>query len=88
MPYIFFSGSLLLLVFSVTLTVEYIHSLGIDKSTFILYWISIVKEKFVIVPLILISFLLGLFLTQKSYKIMKETWDEVMNEIKLSLKND
>ena len=88
MPYIFFSGSLLLLVFSVTLTVEYIHSLGIDKSTFTLYWISLVKEKFVIVPLILISFLLGLFLTQKSYKMMKETWDEVMNEIKLSLKNE
>ena len=88
MPYIFFSGSLLLLVFSVTLTVEYIHSLGIDKSTFTLYWISLVKEKFVIVPLILISFLLGLFLIQKSYKMMKETWDEVMNEIKLSLKNE
>ena len=74
MPYTFFSGSLLLLVFSVTLTIEYIHSLGIDKSTFTLYWISLVKEKFVIVPLILISFLLGSFLTKKSYKMMKETW--------------
>ena len=85
-PYLYLISSILILVFGVTLAVEYIHSLKLEVDEFKIYWITFAKNKFFILPLFVGSLLLGFFLTKKSFKKVKENWDEIMNEIKLSLK--
>ena len=86
LPYLLFFLSLLLLVFSTTLAVEYIHSLKIDKPNFVIYWVTLEKNAFLILTIILVTSILGFLFTKKSYEKVKENWDEVMEEIKLSLK--
>ena len=86
LPYLLFFLSLLLLVFSITLAVEYIHSLRIDKPNFVIYWVTLEKNAFLISTIILVTLILGFLFTKKSFEKVKENWDEVMEEIKLSLK--
>tara|TARA_X000000950_G_scaffold166966_1_gene203868 strand:+ start:78 stop:788 length:711 start_codon:yes stop_codon:yes gene_type:complete len=86
LPYLLFFLSLLLLVFSITLAVEYIHSLRIDKPNFVIYWVTLEKNAFLISTIILVTLILGFLFTKKSFEKVKENWDEVMEDVKLSIK--
>lgn len=88
LPYICFFSSLVVLIFGFTLAIEYIHYLKLDNTEFTIYWINFEKNNLLISVLVLIALILGYLLTIKSFKNVKENWNLIMNEVKMSLKNE
>ncbi len=83
-PYSIFFLSIVLLVIGFTSIIELLHTIKSTKNEHVIYWISVShKNIFVWIIYILIMFA-GFMAVKRSFKFVKEKWDEVMNEIKLS----
>ena len=84
-PYILFFLSICTLIVGFTSLIELIHSLRSTHETIKLYWVSVNSQNIFIWLLYLVIFLIGIVSCNKTYKKVKEIWNYVIENIKLSL---
>ena len=84
-PYLVFLSSILLLVIGFTTLIELVHSLKSNHSHLIVYWIKISNANFFIWIISVLLGISGIIACRKSYYQTKESWNEVIEKIKLSL---
>ena len=84
-PYTIFLVSIIILTIGFTSIIELIHSLKSSKDSLKVYWLNINNNNifiWIIFSLILIS---GILLTKKCFRLVKEKWNDVLDEVKLGL---
>ncbi len=84
-PYIIFLLSILVLVIGFTSLIELIHSLKSNYSVLKIYWIKVKNTNFFIWIVSFMLTIFGIIACKKSFYLTKETWNEVIENIKLSL---
>ena len=84
-PYIIFLLSILILVVGFTSLIELIHSLNSNYSSLKIYWIKVKNTNIIIWVISLMLTIFGLIACKKSFYRTKEIWNEVIENIKLSL---
>ena len=84
-PYIIFLLSILVLVIGFTSLIELIHSLKSNYSVLKIYWIKVKNTNFFIWIVSFMLTIFGIIACKKSFYLAKETWNEVIENIKLSL---
>ena len=84
-PYIIFLLSMLVLVIGFTSLRELIHSLKSNYSVLKIYWIKVINTNFFIWIVSFMLTIFGVIACKKSFYLTKETWNEVIENIKLSL---
>ena len=84
-PYIIFLLSILVLVIGFTSLIELIHSLKSNYSVLKIYWIKVKNTNFFIWIVSFMLTIFGVIACKKSFYLTKETWNEVIENIKLSL---
>ena len=84
-PYTFFLVSIIILTIGFTSIIELIHSLKSSKDSLKVYWLNINNNNIFIWMLFSLIFISGILLTKKCFRLVKEKWNDVLNEVKLGL---
>ena len=84
-PYTIFFVSIIILTIGFTAIIELIHSLKSSKDSLKVYWLNINNNNIFIWMLISLIFISGILLTKKCFRLVKEKWNDVLNEVKLGL---
>jgi branched-chain amino acid transport system permease protein len=84
-PYSIFLVSILLLTIGFTSIVELIHSIKSNHETLKFFWLSFNNKNILIWLALGLIMTSGVIASRKSFGLVKEKWNEVMEEIKLSL---
>lgn len=85
-PYLLLFMSMIVLTVGFTSLIELIHSLKSTNNSVIIYWIKVNNKNLLVWLISLLIFLIGFYLCKRSFKITKEKWEDILNQIKLSLK--
>ena len=84
-PYTIFLVSIIILTIGFTAIIELIHSLKSSKDSLKIYWLNINNNNIFIWMLFSCIFISGILLTKKCFRLVKEKWNDVLNEVKLGL---
>jgi len=84
-PYTIFLVSIIILTIGFTSIIELIHSLKSSKDSLKVYWLNINNNNIFIWMLFSLIFISGILLTKKCFRLVKEKWNDVIDEIKLGL---
>ena len=84
-PYTIFLVSIIILTIGFTSIIELIHSLKSSKDNLKIYWLNISNNNIFIWMLFSLIFISGILLTKKCFRLVKEKWNDVLNEVKLGL---
>ena len=84
-PYTIFLVSIIILTIGFTSIIELIHSLKSSKDSLKIYWLNINNNNIFIWILFSLIFISGILLTKKCFRLVKEKWNDVLNEVKLGL---
>ena len=84
-PYTIFLVSIIILTIGFTSIIELIHSLKSSKDNLKVYWFNINNNNIFIWMLFSLIFISGILLTKKCFRLVKEKWNDVLDEIKLGL---
>ena len=84
-PYTIFLVSIIILTIGFTSIIELIHSLKSSKDNLKVYWLYINNNNIFIWMLFSLIFISGILLTKKCFRLVKEKWNDVINEVKLGL---
>ena len=84
-PYTIFLVSIIILTIGFTSIIELIHSLKSSKDSLKVYWLNINNNNIFIWMLFSLIFISGILLTKKCFRLVKEKWNDVINEVKLGL---
>ena len=84
-PYTIFLVSIIILTIGFTSIIELIHSLKSSKDNLKVYWLNINNNNIFIWMLFSLIFISGILLTKKCFRLVKEKWNDVIDEIKLGL---
>ena len=84
-PYTIFLISIIILTIGFTSIIELIHSLKSSKESLKVYWLNINNNNIFIWILFSLIFISGILLTKKCFRLVKEKWNDVIDEIKLGL---
>ena len=84
-PYTIFFVSIIILTIGFTAIIELIHSLKSSKDSLKIYWLNINNNNIFIWMLFSCIFISGILLTKKCFRLVKEKWNDVLNEVKLGL---
>ena len=84
-PYTIFLVSIIILTIGFTSIIELIHSLKSSKDSLKVYWLNINNNNIFTWMLFSLIFISGILLTKKCFRLVKEKWNDVLNEVKLGL---
>ena len=84
-PYTIFLVSIIILTIGFTSIIELIHSLKSSKDSLKVYWLNINNNNIFIWIIFSLVFIGGVLLTKKCFRLVKEKWNEVIDEVKLGL---
>ena len=84
-PYTIFVVSIIILTIGFTSIIELIHSLKSSKDSLKVYWLNINNNNIFIWMIFSLIFISGILLTKKCFRLVKEKWNDVLNEVKLGL---
>ena len=84
-PYTIFLVSIIILTIGFTSIIELIHSLKSSKDNLKIYWLNINNNNIFIWILFSLIFISGILLTKKCFRLVKEKWNDVIDEVKLGL---
>ena len=84
-PYTIFLVSIIILTIGFTSIIELIHSLKSSKDSLKVYWLNINNNNIFIWMIFSLIFISGILLTKKCFRLVKEKWNDVIDEIKLGL---
>ncbi len=84
-PYTIFLISIIILTIGFTSIIELIHSLKSSKDNLKVYWLNINNNNIFIWVLFSLIFISGILLTKKCFRLVKEKWNDVIDEVKLGL---
>ena len=84
-PYTIFLISIIILTIGFTSIIELIHSLKSSKDSLKVYWLNINNNNIFIWMLFSLIFISGILLTKKCFRLVKEKWNDVLDEVKLGL---
>ena len=84
-PYSIFLVSIIILTIGFTSIIELIHSLKSSKDNLKVYWLNINNNNIFIWMLFSLIFISGILLTKKCFRLVKEKWNDVIDEVKLGL---
>ena len=84
-PYAIFLVSIIILTIGFTSIIELIHSLKSSKDSFKIYWLNINNNNIFIWIIFSLIFIGGILLTKKCFRLVKEKWNDVIDEVKLGL---
>ena len=84
-PYTIFLVSIIILTIGFTSIIELIHSLKSSKDSLKVYWLNINNNNIFIWMLFSLIFISGILLTKKCFRLVKEKWNDVLNQVKLGL---
>ena len=84
-PYTIFLVSIIILTIGFTSIIELIHSLKSSKDSFKVYWLNINNNNIFIWIIFSLVFISGVLLTKKCFRLVKEKWNDVIDEVKLGL---
>ena len=84
-PYTIFLVSIIILTIGFTSIIELIHSLKSSKDSFKVYWLNINNNNIFIWIIFSLVFIGGVMLTKKCFRLVKEKWNDVIDEVKLGL---
>ena len=84
-PYTTFLVSIIILTIGFTSIIELIHSLKSSKDSLKVYWLNINNNNIFIWMLFSLIFISGILLTKKCFRLVKEKWNDVLNEVKIGL---
>ena len=84
-PYTIFLVSIIILTIGFTSIIELIHSLKSSKDSLKVYWLNINTNNIFIWMLFSLIFISGILLTKKCFRLVKEKWNDVLNQVKLGL---
>ena len=84
-PYSIFLVSIIILTIGFTSIIELIHSLKSSKENLKVYWLNINNNNIFIWILFSLIFISGILLTKKCFRLVKEKWNDVIDEVKLGL---
>ena len=84
-PYTIFLASIIILTVGFTSIIELIHSLKSSKDSLKVYWLNINNNNIFIWMLFSLIFISGILLTKKCFRLVKEKWNDVLNEVKIGL---
>ena len=84
-PYTIFLVSIIILTVGFTSIIELIHSLKSSKDSLKVYWLNINNNNIFIWMLFSLIFISGILLTKKCFRLVKEKWNDVLNEVKIGL---
>ena len=84
-PYTIFLVSIIILTIGFTSIIELIHSLKSSKDSLKVYWININNNNIFIWIIFSLVFIGGVLLTKKCFRLVKEKWNDVIDEVKLGL---
>ena len=84
-PYSIFLVSIIILTIGFTSIIELIHSLKSSKDSLKVYWLNINNNNIFIWMLFSLIFISGILLTKKCFRLVKEKWNDVLDEVKLGL---
>ena len=84
-PYTIFLVSVIILTIGFTSIIELIHSLKSSKDNLKVYWLNISNNNIFIWMLFILIFISGILLTKKCFRLVKEKWNDVLDEVKLGL---
>ena len=73
-------------MFGFTTVIELIHSLNLNKEYTYAYWMKLNSYNFFIWFIFLFLTFTGLILCKKNFIITRAIWNEIMEEIKIELK--
>tara|TARA_B100000035_G_C21002158_1_gene555486 strand:+ start:188 stop:1447 length:1260 start_codon:yes stop_codon:yes gene_type:complete len=84
-PYTIFLVSIIILTIGFTSIIELIHSLKSSKDSLKVYWLNINNNNIFIWIIFSLVFIGGVLLTKKCFRLVKEKWNDVIDEVKLGL---
>ena len=84
-PYTIFLVSIIILTIGFTSIIELIHSLKSSKDNLKVYWLNINNNNIFIWMLFSLILISGILLTKKCFRLVKEKWNDVLDEVKLGL---
>ena len=84
-PYTIFLVSIIILTIGFTSIIELIHSLKSSKDSLKIYWLTINNNNIFIWIIFSLVFIGGVLLTKKCFRLVKEKWNDVIDEVKLGL---
>ena len=84
-PYTIFLVSIIILTIGFTSIIELIHSLKSSKDSLKVYWLNINNNNIFIWIIFSLVFISGVLLTKKCFRLVKEKWNDVIDEVKLGL---
>ena len=84
-PYFIFILSILFLVIGFTTLIELIHSLKSSHSNLKVYWITLSNSNLLVWIVSILFIIFGMLACKKSYLRTKDAWNNVIENIKLSL---
>ncbi len=84
-PYTIFLVSIIISTIGFTSIIELIHSLKSSKDSLKVYWLNINNNNIFIWMFFSLIFISGILLTKKCFRLVKEKWNDVLNEVKLGL---
>ena len=84
-PYTIFVVSIIILTIGFTSIIELIHSLKSSKDSLKVYWLNINNNNIFIWIIFSLVFIGGVMLTKKCFRLVKEKWNDVIDEVKLGL---
>ena len=84
-PYTIFLVSIIILTIGFTSIIELIHSLKSSKDSLKVYWLNINNNNIFIWIIFSLVFIGGVMLTKKCFRLVKEKWNDVIDEVKLGL---
>ena len=84
-PYTIFLVSIIILTIGFTSIIELIHSLKSSKDSLKVYWLNINNNNIFIWMIFSLIFISGILLTKKCFRLVKEKWNDVLNEVKIGL---
>ena len=84
-PYTILLVSIIILTIGFTSIIELIHSLKSSKDSLKVYWLNINNNNIFIWMLFSLILISGILLTKKCFRLVKEKWNDVLDEVKLGL---
>ena len=85
LPYAIFLVSIIILTIGFTSIIELLHSLKSSKDNLKIFWLNINNNNIFIWILFSLIFISGILLTKKCFRLVKEKWNDVIDEVKLGL---
>ena len=85
LPYAIFLVSIVILTIGFTSIIELLHSLKSNKENLKIYWLYVNNNNIFIWILFSLIFISGILLTKKCFRLVKEKWNDVIDEVKLGL---